>query len=54
METELNANEILVSKYLEQLNDKERKVLEIAKEHLGTSFHILKSVGYINWKKGIK
>ena len=30
---------------------KERKVYNIAKEHLGTSFNILKSVGYINWKK---
>jgi len=40
-----------VLKYLEQLGDKERIAYSIAKEHLGTSFNILKSVGYITWKK---
>jgi competence protein ComGC len=40
-----------VLKYLEQLGDKERIAYSIAKEHLGTSFNVLKSVGYITWKK---
>jgi hypothetical protein len=39
-----------VLKYLEQLNEKEKKACQIAKDHLGSSFNILKSVGYIEWK----
>lgn len=40
-----------VLKYLEQLGDKERIAYSIAKEHLGSSFNVVKSVGYITWKK---
>jgi hypothetical protein len=40
-----------ILKYLEQLGDKERMAYSIAKEHLGTSFNVLKSIGYITWKK---
>jgi len=40
-----------IIKYLEQLGDKERIAYSIAKEHLGTSFNIVKSIGYITWKK---
>jgi hypothetical protein len=39
-----------VEKYLNSLSDHERKTMEIAKEHLGTSFNINKSIGYIEWK----
>ena len=42
-----------IMKYIEQLGDKERLAYLIAKEHLGTSFDIVKSIGYINWKKSI-
>ena len=37
--------------YLTQMNEKEKKAYVIAKDHLGTSFNIIKSTGYINWKK---
>lgn len=37
--------------YISQLSDKEKIVLEIAKEHLETSFCIEKSIGYLNWLK---
>lgn len=40
-----------IAKYLEQLGDKERIAYQIAKEHLGTSFDIVKSIGYVTWKK---
>lgn len=40
-----------ILKYLEQLGDKERIAYSIAKEHLGTSFNVTKSIGYITWKK---
>ena len=38
-----------IRKYLQQLNDKEKKAYKIAKDHLGTSFHIVRSVGYSEW-----
>lgn len=37
--------------YLRSLNEVQRKAYLIAKDHLGTSFHILRSTGYIDWKK---
>jgi competence protein ComGC len=40
-----------ILKYIEQLDEKQRIAYAIAKDHLGTSFNILKSIGYINWKK---
>ena len=41
----------IVFRYLEQLNDFDRKAYTIAKNHLGTSFDILRSNGYISWIK---
>jgi hypothetical protein len=41
----------LVIKYLTQMGDKERIAYLIAKDHLGTSFDIIKSIGYMEWKK---
>jgi len=40
-----------ILKYIEQLDEKQRVAYSIAKDHLGTSFNILKSIGYMNWKK---
>jgi len=40
-----------ILKYIEQLDEKQRVAYAIAKDHLGTSFNILKSIGYMNWKK---
>ena len=40
-----------IEKYINQLTTKERKVLNIAKEHLGSSFNIKKSNGYKQWIK---
>jgi hypothetical protein len=37
--------------FLESLSTKERKSYEIAKSHLGMSFDLVKSVGFIEWKK---
>ena len=41
----------IIDKYLETLNDIEKIALQIAKEDLGTSFNIEKSIGFLNWKK---
>jgi hypothetical protein len=40
-----------VIKYLKHLNPIEKKAYTIGKEHLGSSFNLLKSNGYIDWKK---
>jgi hypothetical protein len=37
--------------YLESLNQKEKHAYEIAKNHLGSSFHLMKSNGFLQWKK---
>jgi hypothetical protein len=42
--------QISILQYLDQLSFVEKKAYMIAKNHLGSSFHILKSNGYIDWK----
>lgn len=37
--------------YLESLSPKEYKAYLIAKDHLGSSFSLLKSVGFLKWKE---
>lgn len=37
--------------YLKTFGVIEKKAFVIAKRHLGTSFHILRSTGYQEWKK---
>ena len=36
-------------KYLESLDEKEKLALEIAKDHLKSSFDLEKSIDFINW-----
>tara|TARA_B100000767_G_C19706327_1_gene510697 strand:- start:98 stop:280 length:183 start_codon:yes stop_codon:yes gene_type:complete len=40
-----------IEKYLSELSEQERIVLNIAREHLETSFDISKSIGFLEWKK---
>jgi len=40
-----------VEEYIKQLSDHEKKAYEIAMNHLGTSFNIYRSNGFIEWKK---
>ena len=42
-------NEKNVEKYLESLSEKEKQAYEIAKSHLGMSFQLEKSNGYLNY-----
>ena len=37
--------------YLKSLNEKEYKAYLIARSHLGTSFQLEKSNGYLEWRK---
>ena len=40
----------LTELYLNTLDDKTQKTLEIAKDHLGTSFSLKKSIDFLKWK----
>lgn len=40
-----------ITKYIEQLTPIQKKAYLIAKEHLGSSFDVIKSNGYILWKR---
>jgi hypothetical protein len=44
----LTADEV---QYLDSLDIKEKQAYEIAKSHLGSTFHLMKSNGFIEWKK---
>lgn len=46
-------NQTEVYNYLIQMSPSQKKAYIIAKDHLGTSFNILKSNGFIEWKKSI-
>jgi competence protein ComGC len=37
--------------YIESLDKKELQAYNIAKNHLGSSFELIKSIGFIKWKK---
>jgi hypothetical protein len=43
-----------IIKYINQLETIEKQAYTIGKQHLGTSFNIIKSNGYINWQKNNK
>ena len=40
-----------IFEYLSEMHEKERIGYKIAFDHLGTSFDILRSNGFINWKR---
>jgi hypothetical protein len=41
--------EEIIEKYIQTLNEKEHKAYLIAKNHLGDSFQIEKSNGFLKW-----
>ncbi len=43
----------LESQYYDSLSELERKVCEIAKDHLKSSFDLTRSSGFVAWKKNI-
>jgi hypothetical protein len=40
-----------VARYTETFDTWQKKAYEIAKEHLGSSFHLTRSNGFNEWKK---
>jgi len=43
-----------IQEYISTLNDREKRVMEIARDHLESSFCIERSVGFIKWKHSKK
>ena len=43
-----------IFRYLSEMNPTERTAYEIALNHLGTSFNVFRSNGFIEWKKSKK
>ena len=39
----------LVTEYIDQMTDQQRKVLNIAIDHLQSSFSVVKSIGFNQW-----
>ena len=50
-QTSTENEENLLQQYLNTLDEKEILAYNIAKEHLGMSFQLEKSIGYLEWKK---
>jgi hypothetical protein len=50
-ENKIASKEYYLNKYIESLSEKELKAYYIAKSHLGSSFSLEKSKGFIDWKK---
>lgn len=38
-------------RYVQSLSEREHKAYLIAKSHLGSSFDLEKSIGYVDWKE---
>jgi hypothetical protein len=43
----------LIDKYIQSFNPNEKKAYEVARDHLGSSFNIETSIGFIKYKKGL-
>jgi hypothetical protein len=50
LKMEMDTIQILLNEYLKTLSEKELQGYEIAKSHLGDSFDLSKSLGFIQWK----
>jgi len=47
--SEKSQEELLIDQYIAQMTEQEKLVLEIAVDHLETSFDIVRSIGYKEW-----
>jgi len=48
------SKESKLDNYIKQLSSLERGVFEIASSHLGSSFSLLHSIGFIKWYENIE
>ena len=50
----MSNTEELLEAYIKQLSDKEKIVYKIARDHLGSSFDLSLSIGFLEWQKTYK
>ena len=48
--TNHNPKQVLIDEYIQTLTPFERQGLAIAKDHLGPSFDMKRSIGFLRWK----
>ena len=51
MDKTTDQQQILENEYVNSFNENEKKAYEIAKNHLGMSFDLEKSIGFQAWKQ---
>lgn len=51
--TQTSPMDVLLQSYIETLTFKEKKSYLIAQSHLGSSFQLDKSTGFVEWKKSL-
>ena len=49
--TEETKEQVDIREYLSSFDESEKKAYLLAKDHLGSSFHITRSNGFIEWQK---
>lgn len=42
-----------ILEFIQSLSEQEKQTLQIAYDHLETSFNIYKSIGYLKWKANV-
>jgi hypothetical protein len=52
--TQQSSEQNIMKAYLDSLTEKEKKGYKIAKSHLGMSFQLEKSLGYLQYKKTLE
>jgi len=52
--TQKQTEQQIMKAYLDSLSEKEKKGYEIARSHLGMSFQLEKSLGYVQYKKSLE
>ena len=52
--TKTSPLDVLLQAYIETLTFKEKKSYLIAQSHLGSSFQLEKSTGFVEWKKNLQ
>jgi len=51
LQRDVSAEQTDLDTYVKTFDEKELKAYNIAVEHLGMSFQLEKSIGYLTWKK---
>jgi hypothetical protein len=51
MSSKTESEHEITTRYINEMSDKEKVAFNIASEHLGSSFNLIKSIGFQKWLK---